>query len=241
MSKFLKCSCCSSGFTLVELMLTVIISTFIIAAIYSAYVLQSRVANNQVTVVELQQNIRAATEILTRDIRMAGYTLSSTGNPGFVDAVTFSNGGSLTEHVFTNASQISFTTDLNGDGIIEQATTDTNGDGRVDMSDMEQISYRMNGTTLERYSTTSGFIEWQDVAENIEKVEFHYLDSKGNATAELDEIESVQISILATANRVDSDFINSKSYITASGVEWSGGNDNFRRRFLVTSIRCRNI
>ncbi len=230
----------TSGFTLIELMLTMLISAILIAAIHSAYVAQNRVYTAQEAVTEMQQNIRAALEVLTRDIRMAGYDLSDTVATAFVDTVDFSNGAGLDEEVYTNAVQISFTADLNVDGAIDQAAQESTGDGNIDMSDMEQISYRLNGTDLQRYSTTSGAIVWWPVAEQIDNIEFRYLDSDGNVTTSLDRIRMVQVSILARANRPDPKFTNTMTYTTASGAPWTV-NDNFRRRFLITSIKCRNM
>lgn len=235
---------CTSGFTLIELMLTLIISAIIIAAIYSAYLSQSRVYNAQEAVAEMQQNIRAGLGILTRDIRMAGYDPSETAGAGFVDGTAFSNGGGLSETVNTSASQIAFTVDLDGDGLIDEAAEDLDGNGNQDMTEIEQIAYRLGGTNstdLQRYSTTTGIIEWQTVAEGIENLEFRYLDSSGNVTANLNAMKTVQISLLARSAQLDRKFTNTMTYVSAGGVNWGPYGDNLRRRLLITRVDCRNM
>ncbi len=255
-----------NGFTLIELMITMLISGFVIAAIYSSYKVQQESYTTQEAVAEMQQNNRAAIALLTSDIRMAGFSPIA-GGFGFVNG-TFDNGAGQSEAVTTDASNIAFTADLggtvdsDGDGIldyngtIDRACQDINGDGNTDMSEMEQIAYRLNGTNLQRYSTTTGIIEWHSAVENIEDIEFSYLDDTNVVTAIPADIRAVQVSILARASRVDRNFVNTLLYCPASNplnsatglctnpapaTSWGPYNDNLRRRLLITTIQCRNI
>jgi prepilin-type N-terminal cleavage/methylation domain-containing protein len=61
------------GITLIELMVALVISAIIIAAIYRLFVAQTRAYTTQEQVADIQQNVRNAMELLIRDIRMAGY------------------------------------------------------------------------------------------------------------------------------------------------------------------------
>lgn len=235
------------GFTLVELLLAIAISSLVVGAVHSAFVSQNRTYIAQESVAEMQQNIRISLEMLTRDIRMAGYDPSGSKNFGFVNTADadFSNGGGLTEDVTTGVMQVAITMDLNKDGVIDRAVVDIDGNGNIDMSEMEQVAYRLNGTDLQRYSTTTGFVEWQTIAEGIENIEFFYTLNDGTETtnpiaADLPNIRSIEISVLARASQQDRDFTNSTTYTTASGAPWVV-NDNFRRRLLITTIQCRNM
>jgi type IV pilus assembly protein PilW len=249
-----------AGFTLVELLITMVVSGLIMTGVYSAYVAQQRTATAQEQVTEMQQNIRAAMMILSSDLRMAGFDPTKKAKAEFVDSTgtSFSNGASpetLTA-VASSAAQIAFTTDLDEDGSIDEQVEDVNGDGNKDMSEMEQVAYRLNGTNLQRYSTTTGIITWQTIAENIEAIEFSYLDEDGTVTADFDEVVAVDVSILAKAANPDPKFTNGTTYIPASGIATSTPwdlngpavtgtanppNDNFRRRLLITRIQCRNL
>lgn len=88
------------GFSLIELMVSIAISGIALAAITTTFVSQSQSYDIQEQLVEMQQNARAAMDIMTREIRMAGY--SPTG--ASFDGVTY------------DASQIRVVADLNGDG-----------------------------------------------------------------------------------------------------------------------------
>ena len=68
---------CSSlnkrGITIIELLVGLVICSIAIAAIYSVFTAQSNAYVVQDQVVEVQQNIRSAMEIMVRDLRMAGF------------------------------------------------------------------------------------------------------------------------------------------------------------------------
>ena len=229
-----------AGFTLVEFMIAMVVSGLIMAAVYSAYIVQQRTATAQDQVTVMQQNIRSAMVILGRDLRMAGFDPTNDAGAGLLANATFSTGGGLEEVVTSSPTTIAFTVDLDGDGTIDKAVEDINGDGNNDMSEMEQVAYRLNGTNLQRYATTTGVIEWQTVAENIEFIEFSYLDEDGNVTADFDEIRAVDVSILARAANPDQKFLNKGTYTMASGAS-QAVNDQYRRRLSTTRVKLRNM
>jgi len=61
------------GLTLIELIVALVVGVTAIAGIYQMFIVQSRAYVVQDQVIEVQQNIRSAMEILVRDIRMAGF------------------------------------------------------------------------------------------------------------------------------------------------------------------------
>lgn len=230
--------CNFKGFTLVELMLTMAISGMIVAAIYSAYLSQQRTYLMQEQVAEMQQNIRAALDLLSREIRMAGYdptggagagiTTASAGRIGFTKDITNSTGNASTGDGSLNGPNENITFGFSN-------ANDSGPDGIADA-----------GIAPLGRNTGGGF---QPIAENIQAIEFRYLDVNGAVTATLADIRAVQISILARAGRPDQDFTNSVTYTPASGVAWdlngaaagNAANDNFRRRLLITTVQCRNM
>jgi len=68
----------SKGITLIELLVALVICGVVIAGIYRVFVAQSRAYTVQDQVVEVQQGIRSAMEILIRDLRMAGFDSDGT-------------------------------------------------------------------------------------------------------------------------------------------------------------------
>lgn len=218
-----------SGFTLVELLITMVISGVIMAAVYAAYTVNQKVYTEQQHVVYMQQNIRASLQMLGREIRMAGYSPAGGGGSGVVTALPGS---------------VRFAMDLNEDGDV--ADTD------------EDVTYQLymagNGIQkLGRMDNTDATPANQAVAEHIDAIEFYYtlvkkvggtvtVSQKLNPTAaELSEIQAVTMSILARAAAPDPKFTNGTTYKTASGADWGPYNDNVRRRLLVTTVQCRNM
>jgi type IV pilus assembly protein PilW len=61
------------GVTLIELLVGLVICAIVIAAIYRVFTAQSNAYVVQDQVVEIQQNIRSAMEMMVRDLRMAGF------------------------------------------------------------------------------------------------------------------------------------------------------------------------
>lgn len=63
----------TKGITLIELLIGVVICGMVIAGIYRVFIAQSKAYTVQDQVVEVQQNVRSAMEILLRDLRMTGF------------------------------------------------------------------------------------------------------------------------------------------------------------------------
>lgn len=61
------------GITLIELMVALVITAVVMAAIYRVFVSQTKTYAIQDQVVEVQQSVRGAMEILLRDLRMTGF------------------------------------------------------------------------------------------------------------------------------------------------------------------------
>ena len=152
----------SNGFTLIELLVAMAITGIVAGAIFTAFQSQQKSYLIQDQVTEMQQNLRAAMDIMVRDIRMAGY------DP------TQSSGASIS---------------TNSTGIMIQVTMDINSDS--DCSDSnENITYGFSNANdanadgiadagaanLGRKVGGGGF---QPLAENIEALGFAYAYSTG--------------------------------------------------------------
>lgn len=234
------------GFTLVELMLAVALSSLVLSSVASVYIKQRRNATAQEQVSELQQNLRAALYVMEHEIRLAGFDPSKTGGAGIATAMA-------NNLVFTH--------------VADTDNTDNDGDGNVDeTNELKTSGFRIydslgDGDTELGLQRGTGFI--QAVVENIDAIEFLYtLDDGTQALKPSDpsDIRAVTISILARAGRADPEYFNTTIYTPASGNasppltlpgSWdinhkrSGtGNparDNFRRRLISFTVQCRNM
>lgn len=62
------------GFTLVELMISIVISSIIMLGVVSVYSSSRKGQKINESIARIQENLRFAADMMTRDIRMAGYT-----------------------------------------------------------------------------------------------------------------------------------------------------------------------
>jgi len=73
-----------NGFTLVELIVSIAISGIVLAAITATFISQSRSYDAQAQINGMQQAARVAMDMITREVRMAGYDPTSSSNFGIV-------------------------------------------------------------------------------------------------------------------------------------------------------------
>jgi len=90
------------GFTLVELMIAMAVGLVLLGAMYGVFTMHNKIFGTQEQIAEMQQNARTAMDMMTREIRMAGY--NPTG--ATFDGITYS------------ASQLQVKADLDGNGTI---------------------------------------------------------------------------------------------------------------------------
>lgn len=216
------------GFTLIELMIAMAISGIVLAGIYTTYQAQQESYIVQEQASAMQQNIRAGMYHLERDIRMAGYDPENSSGAGFVSSLPFHAAALAT----TDATNIAFTVDDDGSGSIED--------------DIDELrAYRLNAAnnTLQVFRT--GAVDWWDVAENIDALNFVYLDRNGAVTAVRADIRAVQVTIVARTARIERGYVNNTQYFNQDpdGAQpiFTAPGDNFRRKRLSIHIDCRNM
>ena len=97
------------GFTLIELMAAIAISGVVLGAITATFITQSRSYDAQEQINEMQQGARAAMDLITREVRMAGY---NTNESLSFDGITY------------DTSQMRIQANLDGDGDTADANED---------------------------------------------------------------------------------------------------------------------
>ena len=115
-----------------------------------------------------------------------------------------------------------------------QLTADLNGDGDTLDTD-ENVTYAINGSGNLGRNT-------QPVAENIDALNFVYLDGNRTVTADPAAVRSIQITMVAKTGRPDNDYTDTQSYSNQQGGGvLSAQNDHFRRKVLSVEVKCRNL
>ncbi len=205
------------GFSLIELIVALVISSIILTGIYSVYSTNQKVFATQQQVVEMEQNLRAANFMLVNDLRMAGYDPTGDASAGIVN-------------LGTNA--ITITMDLDDD----DAFTSTG----------ESITYALailDGTQKLFRNPSAPPVADEVIADNIDELNFVYFDGDGTVTTTAADVRSIQISIVArTSHSTAGGYANNTQYANLQGTTiYTAPGDSFRRRMLTSWIKCRNL
>jgi len=173
------------GFTLVEVLISLVIGMVVLAALYAVFTIQNKNFAKQEQIGEMQQIARTAMDSMAREITMAGYDPNQTtpANAGITAA---------------SATSLSFTSDLNGNG----DTADAN----------ESVAYAFDGANYRITRNTGG--GGQPFAENIQGLTFTYYDAAGAVTATAADIRRIQIGITARTAKPDPAYLANNGYRT---------------------------
>jgi Tfp pilus assembly protein PilW len=219
------------------------VSLLAMAAIMSTFLAQHRSYQVQTEASDMQQNIRAAMYYMQREIRMVG------SNP--FKSLPLANFGIIA----AGRSSITFTEDVRGPAAGTPAVQMA-PDGDAGDPD-ENITYTLNGTNLQRTDNTAVPPNPQTVAQNINWLDFVYLDANSNViafdvtgfvpAANINQIRSVEITIVAQTNdpllsgiQNNNVYWNQRQGMTGAQSFGPAG-DYVSRRRLTTKIYCRNL
>jgi prepilin-type N-terminal cleavage/methylation domain-containing protein len=217
------------GVTLIELLVGLVICGIIIAGVYRVFVAQTKAYTVQEQVVEVQQNIRGAMELMLRDIRMAGYR--SNINPVTLTTSVFPGDYALT--VRTDAIRVEYQRGGNANTVV----------------------YRINGTQLIRELYINGALNVSEVfLDNVNALNFTYgvdgtvgietsqngaMDDR-NGDGTFDDNDWVSA---ATANAGNLNIIAIRVALTAAPSNPGANPDigNIVPRNLVSTVNLRNL
>ncbi len=179
-----------AGFSMIEMILALGALAIMFGAIYAGFERLNRSYVAENIKAGTQQSVRIGLEMMTQDIRLAGLNPLGSAGAGIVAA---------------GPSSLHFTADINFDGDLDDA--------------FEDITYALNGTTLEQTSHLGTEVLLEDVVD----LSFTYFDESGALLPDpvpLTEIRSVGVSL--TLNR-------------------TAGRDQVVSRTYNTQVRCRNL
>ncbi|MBF0257943.1 MAG: PilW family protein [Desulfamplus sp.] len=267
------------GFTLIEIMISLVISIILIGATYQVFINQNKSYIIQEEIVEMQQTLRGALVILERDIRLAGYDPQE------------ANKDNPNTYAITTATDISFgfTADINENGDSPAANIPSPGETEIFLYELyDPVVYQ--GSTVYSLTRTPPppLGVRRAIGMNIEDLRFAYsydADTNGNIDRSagnniiwaypnlgtntwfsiddnddgvidqadtpggvdtgtpfnLADIRAVRVWILVRADKPDSDYINSTTYVVGSNHFTPPANDHFRRVLLDITVKCRNM
>ena len=176
------------GFTLVEVVLALALSTVTIGVIYHLYVSQVKDQAARENIFDMQQQARAALDLVSRELQMAGF------DPRGVNRDT------LKENDFWgitfDSNTLRIKADLNGNGV------------PADSNESIVFSYDLETMTLRR-NTGGGR---QPLGEHIEAFSVKYFDSEGKVTAQSENIRQVEVTITARTKNADPQYPHNGGY-----------------------------
>lgn len=263
----------NKGVTLIELLIALVISSILIAALYRVFISQQKTYTVQEQVTDMQQNARQSINRMMSEIRMAGFgnvgdVLGLVGGVnGFTQAITpgpntitivggfkqirRDNGNAITvysaagntitlnyatddfdgtAHRFISIGGVESSTVLQRDVrvLTLSSTLKINHPVGTPIFKIQAITYTTGVSdgkpVLQRNENTGGGP--QPLADNIENIQFDYLDAQGSATANPANIRMLKVTVNARTDMSDPQF---------------KGGDGYRRRQIASNIYLRNM
>jgi len=176
----------NAGFTLAELLMAMGIMLVVVTAIISLFTSLNRMYTTQGVAAGVQQVARTGIDIMTRNIRMAGFNPLKINTVGIVQA---------------NSNSIRFEYDTNGSGTIA-----TNGD--------EDVAYLFNAENKQLVQQKNGDGNRYPLVDNVSALTFNYFDEDGETVIDdLAAIRTVEVS-LTVEEPAGRDQVVSRTYST---------------------------
>jgi prepilin-type N-terminal cleavage/methylation domain-containing protein len=173
------------GFSLVELLIALVVGMVILGAMYSVFTIQNKTFGSQEELVAMQQNVRAGMDMMAREIGMAGYDpcrVNSDSDP----SNNFSG-------VTGNSTQLQIMADLDGnDPPSHNCQSPYKG---IDLYSQENIVYAFDANN--KLITRNIGAGNHTLVENVDSLNFDYLDGSGNVPATSANVRRIRITITA--------------------------------------------
>ncbi len=254
----------NTGFTLIELLIAMAISSMVLAGIVASYNTQVRSKVTQEVIVEAQQNLRAAIHVMATEIRMAGYDPTGTGN---FQITNIQDSGGFSQITFTTDTDEDGTVD--GDETISYYIFNSVALGlpclgrQIGSSAVQPLAQGIQALGLAyafdndgdgQLDTFNNNTIWAIDTDNDNELDAN-LDTNGDGEIDtsdtaggaalasvvaMNRIRAVRIWILARTRVTRPGYTDNRTYVVGP-TRIINPNDNFRRRLLSTTIKCRNL
>ncbi len=237
------------GFTLIELLIVIAIGSVVTGSSYIFFTSQSKSVAIQMKQADIQQNLRAAMFILEQEIKKIGYNpcqIKGEAAPCVISA----GQGWLSFQADLNENGAGF----NGVGGVSSVIINNDDDpGEIISVGLKKDSYGKGDEDGDGIADSFPSRLWKDtasqnlvIANNIEVVNFEYLDNTGTViqkpSEETHRIKNVQVTMIARAGTITGGYKNNRSYYNARGIKiFTAPGDSFLRGIIAKTIHCRNL
>jgi prepilin-type N-terminal cleavage/methylation domain-containing protein len=200
-----------TGFSLIELLMALAVSSIVLAAIYSVFTITNKNFTTQNVAANVQQNLRSAIGLMARDIRLAGLDPIGTDSFGIE---------------YASQTKIRFTLDS-----IDSGSGEFNG--IVDETNFEEVTYDFQGNQVTQTLYETGTSPNPAVlVSNITNLNFAYLDAANNDLIDYG---------LTPQRVPDDKLVNIRSVEVLITIEEPAGRDEPVSRTLTRKVECRNL
>ncbi len=187
-----------SGFTLIEVIVAMALGLVILIGVYNLLTYTSKSYRVQDRVVEMHQNARTAMDIMTRELKMAGYDPLGIANARVISA---------------QENQIRFTLDITSTYSGDHPDGDTQDPN-------EDITYALYTPSdgIQKLGRAPHGGTFQPIAEHIQSLEFAYRNENGallgTPVANPSDIRSIDITLTARTSDPDPNYPHNGGYRT---------------------------
>jgi hypothetical protein len=243
------------GFSIMEILIALVLTAFVTAAIFKVYINQHKNWIIQGDVTDMQQNARAAVDELTRQIRMAGFELplglpaieADNTNPDTI-LINYADGNCFApiEHkmplpsaelrcdghdvsCFYDGQWVYIFHPDSGGGEFFEITQVQTGSSHIQHNTMPLSKCYDKGAIILSLQQVKFFIDRSDTTHpNMEDLQFRYRMKNGvivDVPALVEDVREVLITLVARTATPDPDLPN----------------DPYRRRTYVSRVNVRNL
>ena len=200
-----------TGFSLVELLMALAISSIVLGAIYSVFSITNKNFTTQNVAANVQQSLRSAIGLMARDIRLAGLDPIGTDSFGIE---------------YASQTKIRFTLDS-----IDSGSGKFNG--IVDETNFEEVTYDFQSNqVVQTLYETAASPNPAVLVSNITNLNFAYLDAANNDLVDYG---------LSPARVPDDKLADIRSVEVLITIEEPAGRDEPVSRTLTRKVECRNL
>lgn len=176
------------GLTLIEMLFALALSALTMGAVATLYLSQLRQQTLREDILDMQQHVRSAMDVIAREVSMAGYDPRGVNR----DAIS----GNDFHGIVYDPSRLIIQADLNGNGVPTNAH--------------EFIAYSHDRATKTLRRDTGG--GRQPVAEHISAFSIAYFDDQGRPTTNSRTIRQVEVSMTGRTPRADPTYSPHEGY-----------------------------
>jgi len=185
----------SSGFTLVELLIVLAIFGVLIGMIFSSLAESQNASAIARDESEMNQNLQDVFTLMTSEMRAIGFPPASYYEQSYLQDPGSPRNLVAQGLVEATSSVLKFQGDINGDKTVDYVHYYLSG------STAPYALHRFAGSLNPDGSLPGGSA--QKLSEQIESLQFRYLDRSGNETSNLQDISTIELNVAMRTRNVD--------------------------------------